>query len=130
MQKKLLTALLSMILFLSAAFVQADTERETPKQALAAIAQLFKTKDWTSIVQRRCADTEHAASEAQVAAMVADLAKTYDDEARLQATVGAYERALLAEPEMDDERTIAIFTSELGSVTLTRLSSGSWGLRL
>ncbi|MDQ8204521.1 hypothetical protein [Pelagicoccus sp. SDUM812003] len=129
MQKKLLTSILSAALFLSVAFVQADMETETPEQGLSEIVELYKSQDWETLVRNRCLDSKHAESEAALQALIASVSRQFSDKDLREAIVSSYEAALKSKPRIEAEGTVAIFSCDLGSVKLSKMDSGVWGLR-
>lgn len=130
MYKKTLISVASIILFLSAAFVQADNaEGETPEQGLQAILELYKAQDWEGLVKSRCLDTRHAGSKAAVEDLVASIRSQFSDTETLGALVASFEAALANKPRLESEGSVAIFSSERGSVRLSRMDNGAWGLR-
>lgn len=130
MYKKTLISVASIVLFLSAAFVQADNaEGETPQQGLQAILELYKAQNWQGLVESRCLDTRHAGSKAAVQDLVASISSQFSDAETLAALVASFEAALANKPRLESEGSVAIFASEGGSVKLSRMDSGVWGLR-
>ncbi len=129
MQKKLLTSIVSIVLFLGASFAHGGTESETPQQGLQAIVELYKTHNWEQLVKDRCLDARDAETEAAVQELIASLSSQFSDEESLGALVTSYEAALSAEPQIESEGTVAIFASDAGSVRLSKMDNGAWGLR-
>ncbi|MDQ8184070.1 hypothetical protein [Pelagicoccus sp. SDUM812002] len=129
MQTKLLSTIVSIALFIGASLAQADTEKETPRQALKVIVELYKKNDWEHLVKERCLDARHGQSEAAVQELVASLSSQFSDAGTLNALVTSYEAALKADPQINSEGTVAIFASEVGSVRLSKMYNGAWGLR-
>ncbi|MDQ8181636.1 hypothetical protein [Pelagicoccus sp. SDUM812005] len=130
MPKKVLSSIVCILLFLGASLAQADNgQRETPEQALKAIVELYKKNDWEHLVKERCLDARHAQSEAAVQELVDSLSSQFSDAETLQALVFSYEAALAAKPEIESEGTVAIFASDYGSVRLSKMDNGIWGLR-
>ncbi|MBD5779410.1 hypothetical protein IEN85_07880 [Pelagicoccus sp. NFK12] len=129
MQKKLLSSIVAITLFIGGSLVQADTAEETPKQALKEIVELYKKNDWEHLVKERCLEARHAQSEAAVQDLVNSLSSQFSDAETLDALVASYEAALSAEPQIESEGTVAIFASEMGSVRLSKMDNGAWGLR-
>lgn len=129
MQKKIISSIVSIALFIGASLAQADTEAETPQQGLKAIVELYKTQDWENLVKERCLEARHAQSEEAVKELVTSLSSQFSEAETLEALVSSYEAALTAEPEIESEGTVAIFASEYGSVRLSKMDNGAWGLR-
>lgn len=129
MQIKILTSIVALALFIGASLAQADTRKETPEQGLEAIVELYKKGDWETLVRERCLEARHARSEASVRELIASLSSQFSDRETLEALVASYEAALSAEPEIESEGTVAIFSSEIGSVRLSKMDNGAWGLR-
>ncbi len=129
MQVKLLSSIVSIALFIGASLAQADTQKETPEQGLKAIVELYKKNDWENLVKERCLDAHYAKSEAAVQELVASLNSQFSDAETLEALVASYEAALASEPQIESEGTVAIFSSEIGSVRLSKMDNGAWGLR-
>jgi len=130
MHKRIVTSFVSLLLFLGAAFANAGNQQgETPQEGLKAIVELYKKQDWEGLVKQRCLDTKHAESEAAVKELIGNLSSQFSDEQFLSALVTSYEAALKKEPEIKAEGTVAIFASEVGSVKLSKMENGVWGLR-
>lgn len=130
MQKNFATAMIAVLLFLGASFASAgDPQGESPREALKAIVELYKAQDWEGLVRLRCLDTKHAGSEEAVEELIGNLSSQFSDEQFLAALVSSYEAALQSEPQMKAEGTVAVFSSEIGSVKLSRMDNGAWGLR-
>ncbi|MBK1877747.1 hypothetical protein [Pelagicoccus mobilis] len=130
MQKKLATSIVSVLIFIGASFAgTAKSEGETPQDGLKAIVELYKKQDWEGLVKQRCLDTKHADSEAAVQELVANLSSQFSEKDTLSALVASYEAALAAEPKVNAEGKVAIFASEMGSVKLSKMENGVWGLR-
>lgn len=130
MQKTIATSIISILLFLVASFANADnSQAETPQEGLKAIVELYKKQDWEGLVKQRCLDTKHAGSDEAVQELIANLSSQFSEEDSLAALVSSYEAALAAEPQIKSEGTVAIFASEAGSVKLSKMQSGVWGLR-
>lgn len=129
MQKTILTTLLSLLLFLGAALVQADPAGETPQQALKDIVELYKNEDWEGLVKTRCVDSKHAVSEEEMSKLVSSVKSQFSDDELRDALIASYEAALSVSPRIESEGTVAIFASDYGSVKLSKMNSGAWGLR-
>ena len=80
-------------------------------------------------MKQRCLDTKGAQSEVAVQELVANLSSQFSEEDSLAALVSSYEAALAAEPQIQGEGKVAIFASEAGSVKLSKMDNGVWGLR-
>lgn len=129
MHKNIVTILLSIAVFLGSTFVQADTSTETPEQGLIAIIDLYKKQEWGELVKKRCLDSKHAESEEALAKLADSLSAQFSDQGTLEALIGSFEAALKAGPRVESEGTVAIFASEAGSVRLSKMDNGTWGLR-
>ncbi|EDY83199.1 hypothetical protein VDG1235_2823 [Verrucomicrobiia bacterium DG1235] len=130
MHKNIITSIVSIVLFLGATLVHAESsEGETPQQGLHAIVELYKNHDWEGLVKERCLDSQHASSEEALQELVSNLSSQFSEAESLDALVTSYEAALSAEPQIEGEGTVAIFASESGSVRLSKMDNGAWGLR-
>lgn len=129
MQRKILTSILSIALFLGVALVQADPTAESPQQGLSAILKFYKAKDWDGLIKNRCPDAKHAESEEALKTLVDSVGQQFSDPDMLNAVVASFEAALVKTPRIEAEGTVAIFSSELGSVKLSKMDNGIWGLR-
>lgn len=74
-------------------------------------------------------DARHVASEEEVHDLVSNLSSQFSEADTLEALVTSYQSALSAEPQIESEGTVAIFASEAGSVRLSKMENGAWGLR-
>lgn len=130
MQKNIVSSLVAFLLFLGGSFANAGGSlSETPEEGLKTIVELYKKQDWEGLIRKRSLDTKHAVSEEDVEKLIANLGARYEDEAFLSALVKSYEAALSAKPQLKSEGTVAIFASESGSVKLSKMENGTWGLR-
>lgn len=129
MLMKSLTSIVSIVLFIGATLVNADTAAETPEQGLNAIVELYKNQDWEGLVNERCVDAHHAATEEAKKELVAQLSSQFSEADTLSALVTSYEAALAAKPQIESEGTVAIFASDAGSVKLSKMENGVWGFR-
>lgn len=130
MHMKLTSSIASIALFLGASFASAEeVATETPQEGLQAIVDLYKSQDWEGLVKERCLDTNVANSDEAKTELVSNLSAQFSDTETLDALVTSYEAALSADPSLESEGTVAIFASEVGSVKLSKMENGSWGLR-
>lgn len=131
MRNKLVTAVISILLFLGANIVLADhSEGESPNEALSEILDLYKSHNWEGIVQQRCLDTQYAESRAAVNVLVENLRNRISDAETYQSVVSSYEAALIIRPKFESDGSVAVFSSPQGSITLSKMDTGVWGLRL
>lgn len=129
MHKKIITSLVSIGLFLGAALANPTAEEESPQEGLKAIVELYRTENWEGLVKERCLDTRHAQSAEEVQKLVQQLSSQFSEDDSLSALVTSYQAALSAEPQIEQEGSVAIFASETGSVRLSKMENGAWGLR-
>lgn len=130
MHKKISSSILSIALFLGASFASAeDVDTESPQEGLQAIVELYKTQDWEGLVKERCLDANGESSDEAISTLVSNLSAQFSDTETLDALVTSYEAALSADPQFESEGSVAIFSSEVGSVKLSKMENGAWGLR-
>lgn len=129
MQKQLFSTIVSIALVFGATFAYANPQEETPQQGLEAIVALYKAHDWEELVKNRCLSAKDVETEEAQQELIVSLSSQFSDSESLDALVTSYEAALSAEPRIESEGTVAIFASEVGSVRLSKMDNGAWGLR-
>lgn len=129
MQKQFIASLFCIALFLGAALASDDSLGETPQQGLKAIVELYKVQDWDGLVKERCLDTRYAPSKEEVQKLVSQISSQFSQDQSLSALITSYQAALSAKPSIEAGGTVAIFASDTGSIRLSKMENGLWGLR-
>lgn len=131
MRINLLITIASILLFVGATVFQAESDAgETPRTALATILELHKKQDWEALVQTRCLGAEYVSVEDARNYLIDQLERDFSNADRRTSILHAYEAALAVQPEIEVGGKRAVFLSEQGTIVLSRMDSGVWGIRL
>ena len=111
---------------------------ETPVQGMKAIIELYKTKNFDTLIRERYAEIHKAKSEDDISKLVTRFSERFSNEKKLKQVIQIYEMALQSKPviktnenpQITETDKIANFAIGEKSIKLYLLKSGKWGFHL
>lgn len=130
MHKTLLTFAVATALFVGAIFAETGNTGESPKQGLRSVMEIYQSRDWNRLLRERCADAPYVTSGDTLRQLRQELNDRYGDEQALDAFVQKLQLALLAKPNLTSDGRVAIFSVNGETLSLAKMDTGQWGVRL
>ena len=132
--KYLIAVLLSLCSILPSSYA----EDESPTEGLQAIINLYKSKDFDTLLRERYAEIHKAKTDDEIEKLVKMFSAKFSNEKRLNKTISIYEKILLItpiiatneNPQITESDKIAQFPMEDSSYKLYLLKTGKWGFHL
>lgn len=117
---------------------QIFANEETPYQAIKEIMNLYKTKDFETLVKDRYAELHKAKSDTEVQKVIQMFSKKFSGDKILNRILAIYEITLAITPEIvenpnpqiTETNKMAIFKMEKGEMKLYLLKTGKWGFHI
>lgn len=132
---KLLLLLLMTILPWGPPAVAAE---ETPHEAVKAIIELYRARDYEALIRERYTERHKAQALGKMRELTDKFAQRLADEDTLERVIAAYSECLQVDPVITDSPyrqetetgKVAVFNLENGPLKLYQQNTGKWGFHM
>lgn len=116
----------------------AADDGETPHEAVAAIIDLYRARDYTTLVRERYTERHKAEALGKMRELTDKFAERLADEDTLKRVIAAYSECLQVEPVITDSPypqetetgRMAVFELDSGPLKLYQQTTGKWGFHM
>ena len=117
---------------------QALADEESPQQAVQAILELYRARDYQTLLRERYTERHKAEAAGKTRELADKFARRLADEATYQKVISAYSECLEVEPVITDNPypqvtetdKVALFSLEGGPFKLYLQKTGKWGFHM